>query len=367
MGSVVKRESAKGTVWHIVMYINGKPKWKKVPPTYPGKRGAERYLVEQEAQKDMMAAGHSTFQQAAETWLSVTQGRVKPTSYDRYTQVYRTHLLPEYGPMKLTEIQPPQVQAFITEKCERLSVSTVRDAIAFVLRGMLELAVQHRLLPLNPVPKRLFYPKKRKKKRIGRALEAEQVQELLRNSDPAYFPVFCVGFFSGMRIGEIMAMRKQYLDLEARRYHVHETYTQKRTWQDAKTENSIGSVALSPYLCEMLTKHLAEVAQRQLQAGVWADETLIFPNDRGEPLLYGTIKHRLQLAARACSLGLVNPHDMRHTLASLMISTGVNIKTVSEQLRHGSVSITWDEYGHLYPKQENEAMDKIDELLVGRG
>ena len=67
--------------------------------------------------------------------------------------------------------------------------------------------------------------------------------------------------------------------------------------------------------------------------------------------------------ARRAGIGHVRPHDLRHTCASLLISQDVNIKQVSSHLRHSSVSITMDTYGHLYPADRSKIVDTMDRVL----
>jgi len=364
MGSVVKREGAKGIVWHIVYSVAGKQKWEKVPPAYPGKRGAERFLIERESKKDMIAAGQATFAQVAETWVATTQGRVKPTSFIRYDLVLNKHLLPTYGDKQIQSLKPAEIQLYISRLCETLSVAYVRDSVAFVLRSVLELAVQHELLARSPVPRRLIYPRQ-EKRRQPHAVTAKEAKRLLEEADPLFYPIFAVGLFAGLRIGEVLGMKWEYLDLEARRYHVHETLTQQMTFQSAKTQSSNAPVALSPYLCRVLEDHQADYGQRRLAADTWGDDTLIFCDEKGRPFKQSRARNQLKRAAKFAGIEGVGLHDLRHSCASLLVQAGADIKTVSEQLRHSSITITMDHYSHLYPEQLDAAVHKLDALVVG--
>ena len=166
MGSVIKRQLKGGPAWYIIFRMNGKQKWERVPPEYTGKRGALRFLGERESQRDMIVAGQITFEQSASTWLEATKTRVKPPSWEHYDVALRNHLLPEFGSRQIQGLRPADIQQFVTKKCTRLSVSYVRDAVVFVLRNILDLAVQHEQLSRSPVPRRLIYPRQ-EKKRMG--------------------------------------------------------------------------------------------------------------------------------------------------------------------------------------------------------
>ena len=73
-------------------------------------------------------------------------------------------------------------------------------------------------------------------------------------------------------------------------------------------------------------------------------------------------KVRKALAKRA-DLGRVTPHDLRHTCASLLIAANTPIQIVSRQLRHRNISMTWDVYGHLYPRDLNQVADTMEAIF----
>ena len=338
-----------------------------MPPGYVGKRGAQRYLAERERDRAQWLAGQITFQKAAQTWAEVTKTRVKPTSFQRYESVLVHHLLPEFGPLYIQRLRPADIQRFITQKCTELAPSTVRNSVAFVLSSVLDLAVQHEQLLRSPMPRRLIYPRQETPK-VGRALTPKEVKALLEASDGPIWPILVTCIWSGMRIGEVLAMRWRHLDEAQRRYNVTETLTLDRRFQSAKTRSSAAPVALSPNLLHVLKIQQQQVARRRLQAKKWTDMDLIFPNPHGQPLTYGWVYHHFQRALQSANLGgPLRLHDLRHTTAALLAREGADIKTISEQLRHSSITITMDIYGHLYPEQRDEAVARLDRLLeMGR-
>ena len=113
----------------------------------------------------------------------------------------------------------------------------------------------------------------------------------------------------------------------------------------------------------------ATVAAAALQAGkAWTDLDLVFPRlgfckHWGKPQDQNQIRKALKRAAHRAGIGHVRPHDLRHTCASLLISEGLNIKQVSSHLRHSSVGITLDTYGHIYPADRNEVAYAMDRIL----
>ena len=105
------------------------------------------------------------------------------------------------------------------------------------------------------------------------------------------------------------------------------------------------------------------LAEQALKAKQWTDNDLIFPGRKGQPLYQKRVAHQLKKATESADIGPMTLHDLRHTCASMLINEGADIKTVSEQLRHSSITITLDTYGHLYPERREEAVSKLDALM----
>jgi len=362
MGSVVQRKTRRGPVWYAVYRVDGKQRWEKVPPDYTGKRGALRFLSEREASQDRRS--RLLFETAADHWLETVKVRLKQTSYAVYEQGLRLHLKPYFAGRRLDQIKPADVQQMVLDLHQGgLSVAYIRRAVVLAIRGIYDMAVQHELTTRDPSRIRLVYPKDTPRQ-VPMALTAEQVRALLQNLDPYWWPVFVVSVWTGMRIGEVLAMRWCYLSLDDLRYYVEETLTQDRRFTSPKNDASQAPVPLSPYVCQVLVDQRQQVAAEQLQTPDWEDNDLVFPGTKGKPRLYRVALNYFKAACRGASLPeTLRIHDLRHTCASLLIAQGADVKTVSEQLRHASITITLDTYGHLFPEQRDSAVEKLDELL----
>ena len=194
----------------------------------------------------------------------------------------------------------------------------------------------------------------------------------LQHTEPNFWAMFSMAIWTGLRVGELLVMQWQYLDLEQGAYSVERNFDQRRNLTTPKTKTSNNTIQLSSYVCEILEKHRAEQAAFRLRLPEWVDMDLIFPSraerkDKApsKPYAYSTIHSAIARAAQIAGIGPVRPHDLRHTCASLLISQNVNIKQISRQMRHANTSITWDTCGHLYPEDQTavaEAMDKLFEV-----
>ncbi len=144
----------------------------------------------------------------------------------------------------------------------------------------------------------------------------------------------------GIRWGELVALRRERVDVLRRRLDISEAATEvsgRLVWGMPKTDEP-RSVTMPGFLAERIGAHLGSVEPGGL----------VFTGPRGGPLRYTWRARRWLPALEAAELEPMRVHDLRHTAASLMISTGAPIKAVQRQLGHKSAAMTLDKYGHLY-------------------
>lgn len=105
-------------------------------------------------------------------------------------------------------------------------------------------------------------------------------------------------------------------------------------------------------------------AKAQLRAAKWTEMDLIFPNAEGVARCHSAVRKALATTLHLAGIDHFRVHDLRHTAASLLIAEKVDIKSVSGLLRHASVKITYDKYGHLYPEQEDRAVEALERAIA---
>ena len=389
-----ERKNKDGSVSRFsIPTVKGKPKWVKIPnlPEYEGKRGARRHL--EWCRKEY---GHDwtteTFAQAATAHLEFIKGGTFGT-YRVREQAIRIHLNPHFGRRRIAEIKRLDVQEFIRDKTATLSARYVRLNLVATLRAILQIYVADDRLPRNAAsgsPAFSYPPEKKAPKKLdgtittklssdgrtlidgGRALTSEEVTLLLTHSSPQHWAILLTLVYTGMRLGEVLAMQWAYLTERkggSGTYAVMYNLDKRGELAEVKTSSSRAEIALSSVVVEALREQKAKVAQAKLHAGKdWTDLDLVFPRigncqHWGNPQWPQNIRDGLGRAARRAGIGHVRPHDLRHTCASLLIAQDINIKQVSSHLRHSSVKITLDTYGHLYPADRDKVVDAMDRVL----
>ena len=203
-------------------------------------------------------------------------------------------------------------------------------------------------------------------------LTPAEVRLLLECVKPAWYPFFLTAVTTGLRIGELLAMKWGNLEESSELYYVREIWARKRPgysggFAEPKTDESKQPIDLSPACLDALRRQRKQQAEEKLKAGdKYEGLDLIFATSMGKPLDDKNVVHRqFEPSLEAAGLRKIRFHDLRHTCAALLIDQGESPKYIQRQLRHASIETTFNRYGHLFPEKKREAMRRLDEKLLG--
>jgi len=347
-------------------------KWEKVPPPNTYKH-AEKLLTERLSQLnkgEYIEPKKTTFREFKDIWVEkYAQGQVRPSTMTLYQGFFRNHLIPLFGNTKIAEIGVEDLQALKSSKLtEGLAPQTVKHMLR-LMHQMLDHAVDWEYIRTNPA-------KKVKDPAIPRkemdCLTPDEVRLFLDHTPHRWYILFLTAITTGLRMGELLAMKWRNLDWDRQQYFVKEMLARKRegyekSFAATKTPGSAQPVDLTPTCLRLLREHKRRQAEEKDKAGEeYQDNDLIFATSRGTPLDHKNIVNRqFNPILKAAGLRHIRFHDLRHTCASLLIAQGESPKYVQKQLRHASIQITFDRYGHLFPDTNRKAARKLDETLFG--
>jgi integrase len=171
--------------------------------------------------------------------------------------------------------------------------------------------------------------------------------------------LYVLAIYTGMRQGELLALRWEDVDLEAGVLRVRGT----------KTARSRRTVKLSQTALEALTGHLTRQLGEEIDraSDSWRENGLVFATEIGTPLNRHNLTQRSfwPLLERA-GLPRIRFHDLRHTCATLLLSKGVHAKFVQELLGHATIAITLDTYSHVLPGMSDQIATSIEDALYRR-
>jgi integrase len=274
---------------------------------------------------------------------------------------------PVLGGLKLKKLNSAHVQSFYRDRLDAgLSASTVRKVHDILRRGLAQ-AVDWHLTPRN-VADVVKPPKPVAKETV--ALSADQTRRLLdAAAEDRLEALYVLAVHTGMRQGEMLALRWQDVDIENAALSVRRTLTRsggKTTFGEPKTNRSRQSIRLTPQATEALRAHLErQLRDMNILGDRYRDQGLVFTTDTGAPINPSNLR-QLSFAPLLKRAGLPHMrfHDLRHTCATLLLSRGVHPKFVQELLGHATIAITLDTYSHVMPSMGDATAKAMEDALA---
>src|SRR5258708_4834153 len=202
-------------------------------------------------------------------------------------------------------------------------------------------------------------------------LSAEQYQQLLAAAKGHNMEaLFVLALTTGMRRGEILALKWQDIDFSHNTLHVQRIFTRRPGNRyieaEPKTEKSRRSIALAPMAFDLLKQHRVRQAEAKLQAGeAWQERGLVFCTAVGTPLNPSKVVDPFKTLLKKAGLPEIPFPDLRHSAATILLSMGVHPKVVQELLGHNQISMTMDIYSHVLPTMQKDAVSKLNDALQG--
>lgn len=330
-------------------------------------------------------------------WLDdYAKQNVSGKTFERYEQIVEKSIVPALGSLPLSKVQPLQIQNFYAQQLEsgrkkRAKAKTAalepesaeatetkaeeppkglqpQTVLHFhrLLRKALAQAVRWNLLAANPAD-RVEPPKVRPQE--VQPIDETRAAWLIELSEGTrcYIPII-LAIYTGMRRGEVLALRWQDVSLEGGYARINRAVeqTKKRgiVFKEPKSRKGRRVVSLPAFVVEALKTH--RTAQDELKALLgsgYEDGDLICCREDGtiwKPVAFDS-SYRQLLERR--KLDGPNFHALRHSHASHLLRSGVDAKVISERLGHSKVSFTLDQYVHLLPGMQEEAAQKIEDVM----
>lgn len=253
---------------------------------------------------------------------------------------------------------------------DKLSISTAMKQHAYAqLRGLLNYAVKFNKIPNHPLGKignfsdsneikkeMDFYTPEEFKKFIMSARENAEKKNSIQ--EWGFYVLFNILFYTGARKGEANALK--WIRRKGDMIMIRESVNQKVKGDDVttppKNKSSVRNVKLPLPLIKVLDEHY----ERCKDLDGFSDEWYVCGCLR--PLRDSTIENRKKLFAQAAGVKEIRIHDFRHSHASLLAHEGINIQEIARRLGHAKTEMTWNTYSHLYPIEEDRAIQVLNNI-----
>ncbi len=340
------------------------------------KREAETKLREMLSDADkgiILASGKAKVGEWLTEWIE-TKPKLRPETRKSYALVVRVHLAPALGHLKLSDLQRTHLRSLYGELAAKgLKASTIHRIHA-ILSSALQDALDDNLIPRNVARGMQLQSIEREEMQT---LDAAQVRALLAIAKGSHYAaLMTLAAYSGMRIGELLALTWDAVDFECGSVRVAHNLTRSKQMGEPKTRKGKRTISLPLACMDALRAHRVEQIEERLKWGdQWQDNNLVFCTLRigncksgqtlpGSPLTARVVTRAFESLLEQAGLPRVRFHDLRHTAATLMLLSGVPVKVASARLGHSTSALTMDVYSHVLPEMDREAADKVGRLLA---
>ncbi len=361
-GSVRQREN--GT-WEARCTINGKRR------SFYGDRQSDVL----KAMRAALAASDAgvyfepkkiTLEKWMEIWLNeYAQPSVKPLTYAAYHSKIQTHITPALGNIKLSLLNPTQVQAFYNDllRVKKLSPKTIKD-VHSILHKALKQAVKLNYIGINVTDACT----------IAR-VEKPEIKPLTETDIEAFLaaieghplqPLFLVTLFTGMREGEVCGLPWDAINFKQGTVTIKQQLCKEKEaggkhYISTTKSDRIRVLTVAPFVMDILRQVKTTQLQNHLASGTaWQNEyNLVFTSENGKHIVPTTLRKHFKMVVTSIGRSDARFHDLRHTYAVTALQEGDDSKTVQENLGHATASFTLNVYGHVSEKMKQESANRM--------
>ena len=376
----------KGSKYYAVFRVNGKQKWISTGiDTKPGnKKRAEKAMIKiiSEYEEPGLEKGNDLFVEYLSRWLVSMKGILKPSTWEDYDKRINGKIIPYFQKYQYTifELQPSHFTQFFlylknsgrSDGTGGLKRKTVAD-IKCVLYSALEDAVQNNIIKTNPVKLSkmpAFENEIRKEVTVYTPQEVKRLLDFARESNSHIYPFLVLALFTGLRKGEMMALQWSDIDFDKKIITINKNRTGTRAEvtrqiNTPKTEQSNRKIPLADEVIQVLAEEKEKQDQYEALLGKENFEgNFVIRNIDGQPYSNLSAVNRVvnRLIAKA-GLEHCTIHGFRHTVASILDSSGTPLRDISVLLGHKSVATTEKIYISRIRTAKQESINTISQAI----
>jgi len=285
-----------------------------------------------------------------EIYYEDKKNEIKPRTMAMKKDILNRHVIPYFGELRMTEIMPEEIIRWQNCIVEKGYTQSYLRIINNQLVALFTHAARIYDLKNNPC---------KKVKKMGKNSRRElcywtndEYREFITHLDPDGRPymIFEMLFWTGMRIGELLALTKKDVDLKRLSIRIDKTFYRRNGLESVtspKTEESNRTIDIPKFLAEELERYMNRIY------GLEEDDRLF-------PVTCDAVRLRLHYYIDKYGLKPIRVHDFRHSHCAYLIHQGVDPMIIKERLGHKDIKITLNTYGHLYPSRQKSVAQMLD-------
>ncbi len=335
------------------------------PTTFATKGDAQRWLSG--AETDMQRGdfhdprlAEIVFADWSQQWLATKRPHLAPSTNDLYSYLLRHHISPTFDRTPVGQITPLGVQSWLAKLHETdLSPNTVAKAYR-LLKGILDGAVDTGVIQRSPCTLKGAGTERHAEMRV---VTPAQVEKLAEAVGPRWGALVLTAAYSGLRWGELAALRPGDIDLEAGTISVVRKLSEvngKLTFSSPKTAAGRRVVGIPGFVVAAIERHLDDLELDDA-------DTLVFATTDGGPLRRSNFRRRVwEPATVEVGLAGLRFHDLRHTAATLAAASGASLKALMSRIGHASAAAAL-RYQHVVDGQDAEIVRHLEAVADDPG
>lgn len=363
-GSIYKRRDGR---WAAQLRLPGRAR----PVTRYTRTQAEAVValddLRRAAQLGGLPSQRPTVEQAVSAWLSVQSARVRPRSLDVYAHLTARHLIPQLGTLRLDQVTPAHVEAFMAGRRKAgLSARSVNQ-IRTVLSQVLTQAQAWGATTTNPAMLTRPLRVQRREPTVWGLDTAREFMAATEHDRLAALWVLVI--HTGMRRGELLGLRWSDVDLDASTLTVRRTVVRVRGQGlislPPKTPAGRRTLTLMPAVVDSLRGWRTRQRVERIAAGPkWQDSGHVFTGRQGGAISPSHLTRRFRQLVNKAGLPPVRLHDTRHAAASYLAARGAPVTDIAAMLGHASAAFTLTTYAHAFAEGRERVAAMLADALA---
>jgi len=319
--------------------------------------------------KKLIQAKSPIFENIAFQWLEELKPIRKKSTIVKYMGQLKNYIIPAFGTLKLNEISNEDIISFsrklLTEEQQgrKLSPKTVSDIISR-MKSIRRFALL-RGYEVNYIPNVVEIPLRQRQIRILTFVEENKILRYLKNHFDFTALGILLSLFTGLRIGELCALKWSDFSFEDKEFYVRRTMQRLHNLDDdskrktsieidePKSQSSIRKIPIPNELLNFLKN-------------AYVEDSYILSGSKNKFVEPRTMKNRFKSVLKKCGVEKINFHALRHTFATRCVELGFDIKSLSEILGHANVNITLNRYVHPSMKLKHANMNKLNSYICSQ-
>ena len=350
-----------GDKWRVACYYTN---WKGERKRHE-KRGFSTKKEALAYEREFLAKVRRDVNMGFGTFIDIYYGDMRPqlkqSTMANKENIIEKHIRPYFEKRSLSEINSTDILQWqnallsIRDENNRGYSQTFLRTINNQLNAIFNHAVKYYGLEKSPCLSNKKMGKSKAKEMLFWTKEEYLKFSEVMTDKPLSYYAFQLLYWTGIRMGEMLALTKADFDLEKRTLSINKTFQVikgKEFITTPKTEKSIRTIELPQFLCDEMQDYFESLYKMD-------DDSRLFEVSKSY------LHHEMDRGAKAAGVKRIRVHDLRHSSCALLIELGYSPIQIAERLGHESVTIT-ERYSHLYPSVQRKMADRLDDVFRER-